>query len=96
MEVFRLPDAAARYIAKEAGKRCQKALPKGVNGGRRWWWLSPAGRPKSIGTARLHFYPFNMIVSRIFDKTALAPYMTEEKAKFAEPAKFWVDTEMLF
>ena len=96
VEVFRLPDAAARYIAKEAGKRCQKQLPKGVDGGHRWWWLSPHGKPLSQGTARLTHYPFETLVSRVFDKVALQPFLIANDAVFAKPAKSWVDMDLGF
>jgi hypothetical protein len=96
VEVFRLPDAAARYIAKEANKRCQKKLPKGVKGGRKWWWLSPAGRAVSTGSARLNSWPFETLVSRVFDKTQLAGCLTPMPAYSAKPATFAVDIQQEF
>lgn len=92
VEVFRTPDAAARYVAKEAGKRCQKQLPKGVEGGRRWWWLSKQGRPKPVGRMRLTHWPLACYVSRVFDKSALSPFLKPLEADIAKPAKYWVDT----
>lgn len=70
-EPFRSPDAAARYVAKEAGKGHQKALPPDVDGGRRWWWLSDEGRPVKEGTEKLVQWPLGTMVSRVYDKSLL-------------------------
>jgi hypothetical protein len=96
VEVFRLPDAAARYIAKEAGKRCQKQLPPGVQGGCRWWWLSKWGRPIPQGEKVLTHWPFAGFVSRVWQKDQLTPYLQDPPACFAKPAKLLVDTEFGF
>lgn len=45
-ELLRTPDAAARYAAKEAGKRAQKALPPGWNTLGRWWGGYRLPKPK--------------------------------------------------
>jgi hypothetical protein len=37
-ELFRCPDAAGRYVAKEGGKGAQKEAPYPIT---RWWYLSP-------------------------------------------------------
>ena len=47
VELFRSPEGAARYTAKEASKRAQKELPEGVEAAGRWWFLSQAGRPET-------------------------------------------------
>ena len=49
IELFRTPDAAARYAGKEAGKRAQKELPEGEAGFGRWWWASPECKPPVTG-----------------------------------------------
>jgi hypothetical protein len=71
-EMLRTPDAAARYVAKECSKREQKALPEGIDGGNRWWWLSPEGQPRPEATGVLFDYPLAVPLSRIFDKSQLA------------------------
>jgi hypothetical protein len=53
VELLRTPDAAGRYIAKEAGKRAQKRLPEGVRACGRWWYLNPAFRPKASRTVEV-------------------------------------------
>lgn len=46
VERMRSPDAAGRYVAKEAGKRCQKILPaKFKKGLGRYWFLARHIRP---------------------------------------------------
>lgn len=92
IEVFRLPDAAARYVAKECGKRCQKGLPEGVKGGRRWWWLSKEGKPKCLGIRGLSHWPLAGTYSRVFEKKQLAPYFIARPAPVSIPAKFAVDS----
>ena len=72
LEKLRTPDAAARYIAKEAGKRAQKALPEGAKGCCRWWWLSDVGRAQPTGERILEAWPFHdKKFSLIFDKSLL-------------------------
>ena len=71
VEKFRTPDAAARYVAKEAGKRCQKALPAGVEGAGRWWFLSKAGQPVPGAKTMIYDFPTKKVLSRIFDKAKL-------------------------
>jgi hypothetical protein len=53
VELLRSPDAAARYIAKEAGKRVQKKLPDGVEAAGRWWWLNPEFKPRPLGVREI-------------------------------------------
>lgn len=72
LEAFRDGNAAAKYVAKEATKREQKALPEGVNGGHRWWWLSPAGKAIPIATCKLVSWPLRQPLSRVFDKGQIA------------------------
>jgi hypothetical protein len=72
LEKLRTPDAAARYIAKEAGKRAQKALPEGAKGCCRWWWLSDIGRGEPCEEKILESWPFpDKKFSLIFDKSLL-------------------------
>lgn len=72
VELLRTPDAAARYIAKEAGKRAQKRLPEGVKACGRWWYLSPAGKPV---VERMLTMPCHVLThlpwKRIFEKHLL-------------------------
>jgi len=62
IEDLRSPDAAGRYVGKEAGKRNQKKLPEGYAAGvGRWWYLAPRFAPRSTGTPCLldvSRYPF--------------------------------------
>lgn len=67
IELLRTPDAAGRYVAKEAGKRQQKKLPDGVACAGRWWWISPAGRPKPIGVVMLEKWPYPKAYKHVFD-----------------------------
>jgi hypothetical protein len=76
IELFRTPDAAARYVAKEAGKREQKALPEGCEGGRRWWWLSKAGKAIPEFSGQVVDWPLAVPLSRVFDKSQLAANIT--------------------
>jgi len=77
VEPFRSPDAAARYVAKEAGKREQKRLPEGIEGGRRWWYLSPAGTPKIEKRAHLSHYPLDSLYGCVFDRTQLEAWIID-------------------
>lgn len=70
-ELLRTPDAAARYVAKEAGKRAQKTLPEWLEGAGRWWWLSPAAKPRPVGTVRLEHWPYDRPYKQIFDSAEL-------------------------
>jgi len=67
IELLRSPDAAARYVAKEAGKRAQKMLPELIDGAGRWWWLSPAGKPRPLKTITLARWPYDRPYRLIFD-----------------------------
>jgi hypothetical protein len=67
LEKLRTPDAASRYVAKEAGKRAQKQLPDGVSAAGRWWWISPAGKPQPIGFMMLKKWPFDKCYKLVFD-----------------------------
>lgn len=72
VELFRSPDAAARYVAKEAAKRHQKELPEGLDPQGRWWWLSEPGKPIQVADA---FYVADRNLpqfKRCFDKRAIA------------------------
>lgn len=48
-ELLRRPDAAGRYVAKEAGKRAQKQLPEAYRGAGRWWGMSRSLKPVPLG-----------------------------------------------
>ncbi len=67
VELLRTPDAAARYVAKEAGKRAQKQLPAGVEAAGRWWWLHPAFKPKPCGTLTIERWPYPKAYHHVFD-----------------------------
>lgn len=70
VELLRTPDAAGRYIAKEAGKRAQKRLPEGVEAAGRWWWLNPAFPPPvraSLRVPDVGLPPFR----RVFDQDSI-------------------------
>jgi hypothetical protein len=45
IERLRTPDAAGRYVAKEASKRAQKRTPEGFGWVGRWWGLSADLKP---------------------------------------------------
>jgi len=77
VEPFRSSEGAARYVAKEAGKRCQKKLPPGIKGGNRWWFLSPEGSAKATGFYHLSHYPLEKGYRVIFDKTILEDFLLE-------------------
>jgi hypothetical protein len=71
VELLRTPDAAARYVAKEAGKRAQKILPEWLEGAGRWWWLSPAGKPRPEKTITIKRWPYDRPYRLIFDTERL-------------------------
>jgi hypothetical protein len=83
VERLRSPDAAGRYVAKEAGKRAQKSLPEGVEAAGRWWWLNPEFKPKPEGTLELEKWPYEKAYHHVFDVAAL------KKAKFRERPLYW-------
>lgn len=74
-EYFRSPDGAAKYVAKEASKRHQKALPEGVDGGSLWWWISKPGKPQIVGWGELVSWPFGKVLSRVFEREKLADHL---------------------
>jgi hypothetical protein len=67
IELLRSPDAAARYVAKEASKRAQKVLPEWLEGAGRWWWLSPAGKPRRQKVITIKRWPYDRPYALIFD-----------------------------
>lgn len=67
IELLRTPDAAGRYVAKEAGKRTQKELPAGVECAGRWWWISPTGKPRPTGRIELERWPYEKAYKYVFD-----------------------------
>ena len=74
-EIFRTPDAAGRYIAKESCKRQQKILPPMYEAGLgRWWWLNPRWHPQPVSahSARMVNWPWAVPLARVWDKSALA------------------------
>lgn len=70
VEILQSPDAAARYVAKEAGKRQQKQLPDGVEAAGRWWFISRAGKPIPGETITIR-YPWPLAYKYIFDRKKL-------------------------
>ena len=74
IEEFRSPDAAGRYVAKEAAKRHQKELPEAYSAGvGRWWYLARqhAPRPRGDYLVPSNMIPENLRVSRIFSRRLL-------------------------
>jgi hypothetical protein len=71
VELLRSPDAAGRYVAKEAGKRTQKRLPPGVTAAGRWWWISPAGKPIATREITMERWPFEKAYHHVFDVAEL-------------------------
>ena len=78
-ELLRSPDAAGRYIAKEAGKRAQKELPEGIEAAGRWWWLSPVGKPQPTGVLELARWPYEKAYKYVFDVEDLKRQRFKEK-----------------
>lgn len=79
VELLRTPDAAARYVAREAGKRTQKQLPEGVEAAGRWWFISRAGKPKPGKTIVIKNYPWPTAYRFIFDRKSLERPFKETK-----------------
>lgn len=77
VEPFKSPDAAARYVAKEAGKKHQKLLPMHIEGGNRWWWLSKEGQPRVHERRAIDGWPLDKIYGFIFDKTILKDFLID-------------------
>lgn len=86
VELMRTPEAAGRYIAKEAGKRHQKKLPEGVEAAGRWWWLNPRFNPPTLRTLQapdVGLPPFR----RVFDQESIAlPRSIYELATLPTPS----------
>lgn len=79
-ELMRSQDAAGRYVAKEVGKREQKALPaRYADGLGRWWWLAPRWEPKPISVADidLRFWPFDIPLSHIWNGEQIAEAVSD-------------------
>lgn len=75
VEFFDSPDAAGRYVAKEAAKREQKVLPAGYEKGiGRWWRLAPKWRPnpRGWGTLDLHQWPWEEPVALVWSGETVA------------------------
>lgn len=75
VEIFRTPDAAGRYIAKESHKRGQKELPPHyAEGLGRWWWMNKrwSPRPVSVHSARMENWPWRVPLARVWDAADLA------------------------
>jgi len=80
IEIFRSPDAAGRYVAKEAAKRAQKVLPEQYRDGLgRWWWLNPlwTPQPRYEGTVDLKFWPWHFPVTHVWKAQDLAACISE-------------------
>jgi len=70
IEPMRTPDAAGRYVSKEAGKRFQKQLPERyAEGLGRYWFLAPRWEPRIIGEMELIMdeWPFESPMKHVFD-----------------------------
>lgn len=78
-ELFDVPDAAGRYVAKEAGKRVQKRLPDGVEAAGRWWWLNPRFKPRPTGTVELATWPWPKAYKHVFNLSDLARPIKENE-----------------
>lgn len=68
-EPLRSPDAAARYVAKEAGKRAQKMLPSHLEGAGAWWGMDRRIKPKARGKYEIlvRDWPYKDKYSKVFD-----------------------------
>jgi len=74
-ELFRTPEGAGRYVAKECSKRGQKILPEWyAEGLGRWWWLAPrwAPRPVSIHVGDMLQWPWEVPVKHVWETAAIA------------------------
>lgn len=88
-ELFRSPDAAGRYVAKESSKRHQKELPAEYAAGLgRWWWLAKRWTPKPRARffARMENWPWAVPVARIWDAEDLADVLAPIPAAAPAPA----------
>jgi len=77
IEFFRTPDAAGRYLAKEAcaEKRTQKILPAAYSAGLgRWWWLHRRWhpQPRSVHVGDMTLWPWQVPVTHVWDVAKLA------------------------
>jgi len=73
-ELLRDPDAAARYVEKEASKRAQKILPdRYADGLGRWWWVRPDFTPKPVAMQRISLddYPHDRPLKHIWEPASL-------------------------
>lgn len=93
-ELMRSPDAAGRYVAKEVGKREQKALPaRYADGLGRWWWLAPRWEPKpiSVSDIDLRFWPFDVPLSHIWEGEQIAGAVSDgELVKTGMPLRHFL------
>jgi len=74
IEKLRSPDAAGRYIAKEAGKRYQKKLPGWYASGLgRWWNIARKHRPRLRGTITVNRadWPFPFPFRYVWDSEVI-------------------------
>ena len=74
-ELFRSPDAAGRYVAKESSKRHQKDLPEQYAAGLgRWWWLNKRWAPiaRARFFARMENWPWSVPMARVWDAKDLS------------------------
>jgi len=70
IEPMRSPDAAGRYVSKEAGKRFQKQLPAAYREGLgRYWFLAPRWAPKIIGEMEVLWqdWPWESPMKHVFN-----------------------------
>jgi hypothetical protein len=87
IELLRTPDAAGRYVAKEAGKRTQKQLPEGVESAGRWWWISKPGKPQPSGVVMLETWPYPKAYKHVFDVADLQRQRFKEEPLVITRAK---------
>jgi len=87
VELFRSPDAAGRYVAKESSKRAQKELPEEYSAGLgRWWWLNKRWAPiaRARHFARMENWPWAVPMARVWNADDLADVL--EPIPAADPA----------
>ncbi len=74
IERVRTPEAAGRYLSKEAGKRIQKKLPEHYSHGLgRWWYLAKRWQPVGThaGMLRRDRWPFPGPLKHVFEPECL-------------------------
>jgi len=85
VEFFRTPDAAGRYLAKEAcaKKRTQKILPpQYAHGLGRWWWLHKRWHPipRSLHVGNMNLWPWDVPLTHVWDVAALGDLIQPDES----------------